>query len=82
MRKPIHTILQTSRVNTLKEYSVILTTSFNEHKSEDINIKSLFPKFQLIPILRLQVMHDYVVFHCSIDYCVKLSLVHETFCEN
>ena len=30
------------------------------HESEDINKKCLFPKFQLIPILRFQVMHDYV----------------------
>ena len=28
--------------------------------SEDINKKGLFPKFQLIPILCLQVMHNYV----------------------
>ena len=34
--------------------------------------KGLLPKFRLIPILRLQVMHDYVHWHCSIDYCVKL----------
>ena len=50
------------------------------HESEDINKKSLLPKFQLIPILRLQVMHDYVHWHCSIDYRVKLSLVYETLC--
>ena len=30
------------------------------YESADINKKSLFPKFQLIPILRFQVMHDYV----------------------
>ena len=30
----------------------------------------------------LQVMHDDVVFHCSIDHCVELSLVDETLCEN
>ena len=30
------------------------------HESEDINKNRLFPKFQLIPILRFQVMHDYV----------------------
>ena len=47
-------------------------------KSEDINMKSLFPKFQLIPILHLQVMHDFVVFHCSIYYCVELNLVDES----
>ena len=33
------------------------------YESEDINQKSLFPKFQLILILRFQVMHDYVCFH-------------------
>ena len=41
---------------------------------------SLFPKFQLILILRFQVMHDYVCFIAPTDYCV--SLVEETFCEN
>ena len=53
------------------------------HESEDINMKSLFRKFQLIPILRLQVKHD----SCCVSllhwlYCVKLSLIDETFCEN
>ena len=33
--------------------------------------KNLFPKFQLIPILRFQVMHDYVGFISPIDYCVE-----------
>ena len=32
------------------------------HESEDVNQKSLFPKFQEIPILHFQVMHDYVCF--------------------
>ena len=41
------------------------------YESEDINKKSLFPKFQLIPILRFQVMHDYVYFIAPIDYCVE-----------
>ena len=41
------------------------------HESEDINKKSLFPKFQLLPILRFQVMHDYVWFIAPIDYCVE-----------
>ena len=42
------------------------------NESEDINKKSLFPKFQLIPILRFQVMYDYVVWVIApIDYCVK-----------
>ena len=35
------------------------------HESEDINKKSLFPKFQLIPILRFQVMNGYVCFIAS-----------------
>ena len=34
--------------------------------------------FQKIPLLRLQVMHDYVHWQCSIDYCVKLSLIAKT----
>ena len=33
--------------------------------------KTLFPKFQLIPILRFWVMHDYVCFIAPIDYCVE-----------
>ena len=33
---------------------------FLQHESEDIYKKSLLPKFKLIPILRLQVRHDYV----------------------
>ena len=41
------------------------------HESEDINWKSLNPKFQLIPSLRFQVMHDYVCFIAPIDNCVK-----------
>ena len=38
-------------------YNIILW-----HESEDINKKRLFPKLQLIPILCLQVVHDYVCF--------------------
>ena len=38
---------------------MILTTSLYD-LSEKILTKRLFPKFQLVPILRLQVMHDYV----------------------
>ena len=41
------------------------------HESEDIHKKGLFPKFQLIPILSFQVMHDYVCFITPIDYCVE-----------
>ena len=40
-------------------------------ESEDINEKSLFPKFQLIQILRFQVMLHYVYFIAPIDYCVE-----------
>ena len=41
------------------------------YESEDINKKSLFPKFQLIPILHFRVMHDYVRFIAPIGYCVE-----------
>ena len=41
------------------------------HESKDINQKSLFPTFQLIPSLHFQVMHDYVCFIAPIDYCVE-----------
>ena len=41
------------------------------HEWEDINKESLFPKFQLIPILGFQVMHGYVFFIVPIDYCVE-----------
>ena len=37
------------------------------HESEDINKKSLFSKFQLIPVLYFQVMHDYVCFTAPIE---------------
>ena len=40
------------------------------HESEEINKTSSFPKFQLIPISRFQVMHDYACFIAPIDYCV------------
>ena len=41
------------------------------HEWEDINKESVFPKFQLILILRFQVMHDYVWFIAPIDYSVE-----------
>ena len=41
------------------------------YESEDINKKSLFPKFQSISILRFQVMHMCVYFIAPIDYCVE-----------
>ena len=48
-------------------------------KSKDMNKKILSLKFQLVLILRLQVMHDFVLWHYSINHCVKLSLGHETY---
>ena len=44
----------------LKEYSVILIKSFYDINQQILRKKRLFPKFQLILIFRLQVMHDYV----------------------
>ena len=42
------------------------------HESEDINKKACFQNLSwLIPILRFQVMHDYVCFIAPIDYCVE-----------
>ena len=41
------------------------------HESEDISKKNLFPKFQLIPVSRFKVMHDYVCFIAPIDHCVE-----------
>ena len=38
---------------------------------EDVNKISLYQKFQFIPTLRFQVMHDYVYFIAPIDYCVE-----------
>ena len=58
-------------------------SNFLWHESEDIDIKknktkqnkkqtkNYFQNFSSIPISSLQVMYDYVVFHCSIDYCVE-----------
>ena len=60
----------------LQNFKGIFSDSINIFHAGDINKKSLFPKFLLIPILRFQVMHDYVCFITPIDFCV------ETFCEN
>ena len=43
----------------------------NKNKSKKKTKNPLFPKFQLIPILRFWVMHDYVCFIALIDYCVE-----------
>ena len=57
----------------LKEYSVILTTSFYgmNQKIQTKKAKLFFPKFQLIPILGFQIMYDYVCFIAPTDYCVE-----------
>ena len=49
------------------------------HESKDINGKSFFPKFQLITILRFELMHDYVCFIVPIVHCVGWILVYENF---
>ena len=58
-KKPDQTLL-TGNIYTFKG----IFSDFNKiilwHKSTDIKKKRLFPKFQLILIFRLQVMHDYV----------------------
>ena len=73
-------------ISILKEYSVILTTSFygtQMYESEDINKKKLISKISVDSNLRFQVVHDYVCFIAPINYCVKLSLVcTRVFCEN
>ena len=51
-----------------------LTTSFygmNQKILPKKKKKGLFPKFQLIPILHFQVMHNFVCFIAPIDYCVE-----------
>ena len=70
----IHGALWNLYIQTLAIVKGIFSDSniiFLWHESEDMNKKSLNPKFQLIPILRFQVMHDYVCFIAPIDYCVK-----------
>ena len=64
----------------LKEYSVIIRTSFYDINWKILPRKSLFTKFQLIPIFHLQVMHFYVHGHFPIDNSVKLILGHENLC--
>ena len=61
---------------------MILTASFYDMNKKILTKTSLFPKYQLIPILHLQVMHDYVHWHYSIDFCVELILVDEDLCES
>ena len=49
------------------------------NESEEINKKILFPKFQLIPILRFQVMHDNVWFIAPIDYFLTVNAYPLTY---
>ena len=58
-------------LSTLKEVFIDSNNIILLHELEDINKKSLFPKFQLVRILRFQDMHDYVCFIVPIDYCVE-----------
>ena len=46
----------------------------------DINKERLFPKFQIFQFY-IYKLHEYVYWHCFIDYCVKLSFVNETLCK-
>ena len=65
-----------------KSYSVILTTAFYDMNQKIYNQKKptlCISKISVNPILHLQVMHDYIVFHCSIGYCVEWSLSDENY---
>ena len=42
----------------------------------------LLLKFQLIPMLCFQILHDYACSIAPTGYCVELNIVDETFCEN
>ena len=53
---------------------------YQKKKKKKKKKKMVIPKLESIAILRLQVRHDYVHWHCSINYCVKLCLVNETLC--
>ena len=73
---------------TISSFLLIVKEVFSDssiilwQESKDINKKKLLPKFQLIPVLRLKVMHDYVHWHCSIDYCVRLVVIDEDLSGN
>ena len=63
-------LVQWKALTNLKEYSCDFNI-FLCHELHDINLKSLLPKFQLIPNLCFLIMHDYVYFIAPADYCVE-----------
>ena len=44
--------------------------------NQKILTKKVISKTSVDSILRLQVMHDYVHWHISVDYCIKLIPAH------
>ena len=57
---------------------MILTASFYDMNQNIFFKKKLFPQFLLIAILHFQVMHNYIHWHCPIDYHIELILVDQT----
>ena len=53
---------------------MIFTTPVYDINQTILTELKLFPKFQFIVNFRVQIMHDYVHWHCSTDYCIKLIL--------
>ena len=52
------------------------------HESDNIN-KKVISKISVDSNFMLtSLVQDYVHWHCSIDYCVKLILIDENLCEN
>ena len=50
---------------------MILTASFYDMNQKIQTIKVISKISVDLNFLCLQLMHDYVYWHCSIDYCVK-----------
>ena len=64
-------------LESLKDYSAILTTAFHSMNEKVFKKKrKLFPKFQLIPVSHFQVMHDYVCFIVPTDFNLLLDSTH------
>ena len=70
--------------NSLFRFECIFSDSndFLWHESYDINKnknknkkKAYFQNFSWYQFFIYELMHDYVHWHCSIDYCVKVSRV-------